>query len=98
MAKSDTRRHKNGASQATPPYLTADERIALGRELRNTVPRMSQAGWTPPKDRRDPVELLSDSNEGRILSLIPLRFGRMSESPFAFYRGSAALRSNAMNS
>ncbi|WP_445147063.1 DUF2252 domain-containing protein [Dyella sp. Tek66A03] len=91
MAKSDTRRHKNGASQATSPYLTADERIALGRELRNTVPRMSQAGWTPPKDRRDPVELLSDSNEGRILSLIPIRFGRMSESPFAFYRGSAAL-------
>jgi uncharacterized protein (DUF2252 family) len=52
---------------------------------------MSQAGWTAPKDRRDPVELLSDSNEGRILSLIPIRFGRMSESPFAFYRGSAAL-------
>jgi uncharacterized protein (DUF2252 family) len=55
------------------------------------VPRMSHAGWKAPKLRRDPIELLSQSNVGRVLSLIPIRFGRMSASPFAFYRGSAAL-------
>jgi uncharacterized protein (DUF2252 family) len=41
--------------------------------------------------RRDPVDLLSESNEGRIPELVPIRFGRMLQSPFAFYRGSAAL-------
>jgi uncharacterized protein (DUF2252 family) len=71
--------------------LTADERAATGRALRDTVSRASQAGWKLPKDRRDPVELLGDSNEGRIMELIPIRFGRMSASPFAFYRGAAAL-------
>ena len=55
------------------------------------MPRASRAGWKPHKGRRDPVELLSDSNAGRMPELIPIRFGRMSASPFAFYRGSAAL-------
>ena len=59
--------------------------------LRDAVRREAQAGWKAPKVRRDPVELLSESNAGRILDLIPIRFGRMSASPFAFYRGSAAL-------
>ncbi|CAM2173641.1 DUF2252 domain-containing protein [Paraburkholderia sacchari] len=73
------------------PYRTPDERAAEGRLIRDAVPRSSQAGWKPAKDRRDPVELLSESNEGRLPSLIPIRFGRMSASPFAFYRGAAAL-------
>jgi uncharacterized protein (DUF2252 family) len=64
---------------------------AKGRALRDSVSRGAQAGWKPPTGRRDPVELLCDSNEGRILELIPIRFGRMSASPFAFYRGAAAL-------
>ena len=34
---------------------------------------------------------MSESNEGRLPNLIPIRFGRMMQSPFAFYRGSAAL-------
>jgi uncharacterized protein (DUF2252 family) len=34
---------------------------------------------------------LSESNEGRLPNLIPIRFGRMMHSPSAFYRGSAAL-------
>src|SRR5271166_4457649 len=32
---------------------------------------------------------MQESNESRIPELIPIRFGRMSQSPFAFYRGSA---------
>jgi uncharacterized protein (DUF2252 family) len=79
------------APQVETPYLTADERAAKGRALREKVPRVSHSGWTPPKGRRDPVELLSESNAGRMESLVPIRFGRMSASPFAFYRGSAAL-------
>jgi uncharacterized protein (DUF2252 family) len=44
-----------------------------------------------PSNRRDPVELLTESNKDRMPQLVPIRHGRMVESPFAFYRGSAAL-------
>jgi len=81
----------SAAALARSSYLTADERAAKGRDLRDTVPRPSQAGWSPPANRRDPIELLNESNAGRMLDLIPIRFGRMSASPFAFYRGAAAL-------
>ena len=42
-------------------------------------------------DRRDPIEVLLASNEGRLAELVPIRFGRMAVSPFAFLRGSAAV-------
>jgi uncharacterized protein (DUF2252 family) len=71
--------------------LSAEERRAAGRALRDAAPRAAHAGWKPPKNRRDPIELLEESNEGRIPALVPIRFGRMAQSPFAFYRGAAAL-------
>ena len=71
--------------------LSAGDRRARGKALRDKVPRAAQAGWKPPKGRRDPIDLLMESNAGRVQSLVPIRFGRMSASPFAFYRGSAAL-------
>jgi uncharacterized protein (DUF2252 family) len=37
------------------------------------------------------VEVLTESNEGRMPELVPIRFGRMLQSPFTFYRGSAAI-------
>ena len=72
-------------------YLSADERRTTGKALRESVPRASHGGWDAPKDRRDPIDILNASNEGRLPQLIPIRFGRMSQSPFAFYRGAAAI-------
>jgi len=80
-----------GAPKTGAAHASAGERAAKGRVLRDKVSRASHAGWKPRKGRRDPVELLLETNEGRIAVLIPIRFGRMSASPFAFYRGSAAL-------
>jgi hypothetical protein len=77
--------------RAAPSYHSADERRALGKALRDAVPRASHAGWKPHQGRRDPVEIVSASNGGRILDMVPIRFGRMATSPFAFYRGAAAL-------
>ncbi|MGT2510802.1 DUF2252 domain-containing protein [Cupriavidus basilensis] len=91
MSKTDTQKSASAAPQARTSHLSPEDRAAKGRALRDTVPRVSQAGWRLPKDRRDPIEILSESNEGRIPQLIPIRFGRMSASPFAFYRGAAAL-------
>jgi uncharacterized protein (DUF2252 family) len=72
-------------------YLTPDERRARGKALRQRVPRQDHGAWEPAEGRRDPVELLSESNKDRLPELVPIRFGRMMQSPFAFYRGSAAL-------
>ena len=91
MNEASTLRHAVTSTGSGTPYLSRDERAAKGRELRDMVPRVSQAGWKRPVDRGDPIEVLSESNQGRILELIPIRFGRMSASPFAFYRGAAAV-------
>ena len=91
MAKSTRRINSKRTTKSAPPYLSTDERAEKGRALRDAASRSSHAGWKPAKKRRDPVELLSESNAGRITELVPIRFGRMSESAFAFYRGSAAL-------
>jgi hypothetical protein len=81
----------NAAPKQEAKVLSADERRAQGKALRNAVPRESHGGWKPPKKRRDPVDILIESNEGRMADLVPIRFGRMSQSPFAFYRGAAAI-------
>jgi len=77
-----------GAGADTP---APSERRAQGKALRDAVPRTWHAGWKASKDRRDPIDLLIDSNEGRMAQLIPIRFGRMMQSPFTFYRGSAVI-------
>ncbi|WER44716.1 DUF2252 domain-containing protein [Cupriavidus sp. WKF15] len=91
MNKPEKAKHLVNASQEAKSYLTADERAAKGRAMRDAVARSSHAGWQAREGRRDPVELLNESNAGRILDLVPIRYGRMAASPFAFYRGSASL-------
>ncbi|MFM0008562.1 DUF2252 family protein, partial [Paraburkholderia dipogonis] len=67
------------------------ERLAAGQALRDRVPRGSHADWTPSAQRRDPIEILEESNQDRLPELVPIRYGRMLRSPFTFLRGSAAL-------
>jgi len=71
--------------------LTIKDRFALGKNLREKVPRSSQSRWTSPKNRADPTELLKESDRGKLLTLLPIRYARMRQSPFAFFRGAAAL-------
>jgi uncharacterized protein (DUF2252 family) len=65
------------------------ERSATGKALRSKAPRSSHAAWAPDPKRPDPLSLLEEANSTRMPQLVPIRFGRMSMSPFAFYRGSA---------
>ena len=65
------------------------ELYAAGKSLRDKCPRSSHAGWKAPRDRPDPLQLLAESNQGRIPELIPIRYGRMVRTPFTFYRGAA---------
>jgi uncharacterized protein (DUF2252 family) len=70
---------------------TVAERQAAGREARKVVPRTSHGSWAPASDRPDPLTLLRAQDDDRMADLVPIRWGRMSTSPFAFYRGSAVL-------
>jgi uncharacterized protein (DUF2252 family) len=70
---------------------TVADRQAAGHEVRKLVPRASHGHWTPAPDRPDPVALLRAEDSDRMADLVPIRWGRMSSSAFAFYRGSAAL-------
>ena len=72
-------------------HLTVKDRLAAGKKLRDKVPRSSHSRWTPRKNRPDPIELLKESDRGRLPALLPIRYARMRESPFAFFRGAAAL-------
>ena len=87
----DTDSNEDGKVGAEVQAPAPDERRARGKALRHAVPREAHDGWKPPHDRRDPIELLSESNEGRLPELIPIRFGRMLQSPFRFFRGSASV-------
>ncbi len=72
-------------------HPTVAERAAAGKRARERAPRSSHAGWEPTSDRPDPVALLEAQNETREPDLVPVRHGRMSVSPFTFYRGAAKI-------
>jgi uncharacterized protein (DUF2252 family) len=81
-----TRTHDLKAARPRPSLA---DLYANGKSLREKCPRPSHARWKAPRDRPDPLQLLEQSNEGRIPGLIPIRYGRMVRAPFTFYRGAA---------
>jgi uncharacterized protein (DUF2252 family) len=70
-------------------HLTPAERSARGKAARADVPRDSHAAFEPRADRPDPIGLLEDQARTRVPELVPVRWGRMSVSPFTYFRGAA---------
>ncbi len=77
--------------EAMPNTATRAERYAAGKALRAKAPRTSHGEWSSAADRPDPISLLEESCRSRVQELVPIRYGRMSLSPFAFLRGSAVV-------
>ncbi|WP_217184877.1 DUF2252 domain-containing protein [Streptomyces sp. AC495_CC817] len=65
------------------------ELLAAGAAARRTTPRRALAELAA--GARNPLGILEAQNRTRQQDLVPLRRERMSASPFAFYRGTAAL-------
>ena len=79
---------------------SADARAAArekGRALRRKAPRSSHAKWLPAMRRADPIATLLATSVNRLPHLVALRYGRMSRSPFAWMRGSAALMASDLS-
>ncbi len=67
------------------------ERLKAGKALRKEIPHNSHGAWQPASDRPDPLRLLQAQDKGRLEKLLPIKYGRMLESPFTFFRGSSVL-------
>ena len=87
----DTDAGAGPAQKIDAPHRSHAEHEAVGRALRQTVPRAEHAKWKKSADRGDPIAFLRASDTERLPELVPIRWGRMLASPFAFYRGSAGL-------
>jgi uncharacterized protein (DUF2252 family) len=69
--------------------LSPAERAAKGRRLRAEVPRRRHAEFDPTAAGRDPLGMLVKQSAERVPDLVPIRYGRMLASPFAYFRGAA---------
>lgn len=70
-----------------PPSVA--QRLEAGRRLREKLPRRELGALSASP--RDPLAIIEEQNSTRLQELVPLRAERMSQSPFAFYRGTAAI-------
>jgi uncharacterized protein (DUF2252 family) len=73
------------------PGATAQERTAYGKSRRDSVSRETHADLHPKAREFDPLDVLRATEEGRVAALMPVRYARMEASPFAFFRGAAAI-------
>jgi uncharacterized protein (DUF2252 family) len=74
-----------------PAVLEPGESSERGRAARKGAPRSAHGDWAPAGAREDPVAVLVAQAATRVKELVPIRYGRMLASPFAFYRGAAAV-------
>ncbi|MFJ3670263.1 DUF2252 domain-containing protein [Streptomyces sp. NPDC090106] len=71
--------------------LSPAERAAYGRSARRKAPRSSHGTYEAAPQRLDAVEMVERQSAERVRELVPIRYGRMLESPFRFYRGAAGI-------
>ncbi|MFF3690733.1 DUF2252 domain-containing protein [Streptomyces sp. NPDC002187] len=79
------------ATSSARSHFTVAERAAQGRAARSVLRRSQHARFVPSGERPDPVGILEAQSATRVADLVPIRYGRMLESPFRFYRGAAAI-------
>lgn len=71
--------------------LTREQLRAAGKALRDKIARSSHGSWARSSNEQDTVDMMIESSKGRLAELVPIRYGRMMQSPFAFYRGAASI-------
>ena len=92
---------KRGETKSGPPHAAAsantthvpspEDRAAIGKALRDRAPRVQHGTWKKAESRPDPIDILLAADADRLPDLVPIRYGRMLRSPFAFYRGAAGV-------
>ncbi len=95
-----TRPHEPAAARQprNVVHLTRAERAARGKAARTRAPLAGHAQFTPATGRPDPIDQLEAQAASRVAELVPIRYGRMLTSPFAFFRGAAQLMATDLGS
>jgi uncharacterized protein (DUF2252 family) len=75
----------------TSADASVQERIAEGKRRRDVVSRQAHASPRPKQRQFDPIAVLLASGAGRVRQLLPIKYARMRESPFAFFRGAVSI-------
>lgn len=92
--RKDTPKSERATAASVVPAghrLSAAHRLRKGKAFRDQVPRKAHGSWKRAKEKVDPLQILHASDKGRLRRLLPIRYGRMLQSPFTFYRGAAAV-------
>src|SRR6516165_3166441 len=82
---------KIGIAHSVTHLLSPVERKAAGKALRDNIPRKQHGEWNEFKGRPNPIDFLQKLDVSRVKEFVPIRYGRMLQSPFAFYRGAAGV-------
>lgn len=88
----------NDWSRLLTKGVTSKERFEQGKRVRESLARKAHAKWVPSTSREPTVDLLMSQDVGRIKDLVPLKYGRMMQSPFAFFRGAAIVMAHDLAS
>ena len=97
MKANDAHSATKTAPAKDTPQEALDQRATRkqrGKGLRKTCPRSSHGEVVLGQPKRDALALIEQSSKGRVEKLLPIRFARMAESPFAFFRGTAIVQAH----
>jgi len=89
--------HSDEKQKMKAAPVTHSQRVARqseGRSLRAKCPRSGHSKMASSSSLRDPLSLIEESNKGRVKHLLPIRFTRILESPFTFFRGTAIVQAH----
>ncbi len=89
-------RSKAGRTKVKAPLgiLTKVQRHEAGKALREKCLRKSHGEVVLGQGERDIVKLIEASNKDRLQNLVPIRHGRMVQSAFAYFRGTALIQAH----
>ena len=69
------------------PTASPRDRYDAGRTRRESVPLDAHTEVSSTVERQDPLTILAEQDKSRLHELIPLRYGRMSRTPFTLSAG-----------
>ena len=85
--------HDDAVGMTKQKIQTPEQRRQAGKSLRKKCPRLSHGKIILGQgDKRDVVSMITSSNKNRLQNLVPIRHGRMLQSAFAFFRGTANIQ------
>ena len=76
---------------ASPQRSNRLQRFELGRQARTIISRRQHGEFESGKRGHEPLDTLLRAAEGRVPKLLPVKYARMSASPFAFFRGAVSI-------